>query len=222
MTLDEINTLVINCRLCPRLVVWREAIAREKRRAFRNEEYWGKPVPGFGDPKASVFAVGLAPGAHGSNRTGRQFTGDASGDFLYPALFRAGFASQPNSSSLGDGMKLFDLYTAPICRCAPPNNKPNKIEISNCLPFLLRELEQIQPKVIVAFGRIAFETIARIFSVKNKIPLFLHNGTIKLPGERWLVSSYHPSRQNTQTGRLTVEMFDQVWKTVRKLRDVPG
>lgn len=217
MTLEELNTELLTCRRCPRLVAWREKMAAEKRRAYRDEVYWGKPVPGFGDPQARVFVVGLAPGAHGSNRTGRQFTGDASGDFLYPALYRAGFASQPRSISRTDGMTLTGLYTAPVCCCAPPDNKPTPQEMMNCQSYLMRELELIQPKVFVALGRIAFESIIRINSIQNKTLTFAHNTVHELPGRRWLVCSYHPSRQNTQTGRLTVEMFDRVWQTVRGL-----
>jgi uracil-DNA glycosylase len=217
MSLQQINTELLNCRHCVRLVEWREKVALEKRRAYRDWTYWGKPVPGFGDPHARVFVVGLAPGAHGSNRTGRQFTGDASGDFLYSALFRAGFASQPNSISREDGLKLIDLYTAPVCRCAPPDNKPTPQEMANCQSYLEREFELIQPKVLVALGRIAFERILRIYSIQNTSIAFAHNVVCETPDGRYLVCSYHPSRQNTQTGRLTVEMFDQVWKTVQAL-----
>jgi uracil-DNA glycosylase family 4 len=198
-------------------VEWRERVAHEKRRAHRDWEYWGKPVPGFGDHHACVFVVGLAPGAHGSNRTGRQFTGDASGDFLYPALYRAGFASQPNSVSRDDGLVLTDLYTAPICRCVPPDNKPKPQEMKNCQPYMELELDLIQPKVIVVLGRIAFESILRILSIRDPSIAFAHNAAYIIPGDRWLVCSYHPSRQNTQTGRLTIEMFDHVWKTARGL-----
>jgi uracil-DNA glycosylase family 4 len=159
MTLQQLNTELLECRRCPRLVEWREEVALEKRRAYRDQVYWGRPVPGFGDPHARVFVVGLAPGAHGSNRTGRQFTGDASGDFLYPALYRAGFASQPVSVTRDDGLTLSDLYTAPVCRCAPPDNQPTSQEIHNCQPYLLRELELIQPRVIVVLGRIAFTAL---------------------------------------------------------------
>ncbi len=214
MTLDELTAELLACRHCPRLVEWREKVAREKRRAYRDQEYWGKPVPGFGDPRARVFVVGLAPGAHGSNRTGRQFTGDASGDFLYAALFRAGFASQPTSTSRDDGLTLNDLYTAPVCRCAPPDNKPTPQEMANCQPYLVREIELIQPKVFVALGRFAYESIIRIHSIQNNTLKFVHNAVYQLPGGHWLVCSYHPSRQNTQTGRLTVEMFDDIWRTV--------
>jgi uracil-DNA glycosylase family 4 len=217
MTLQELNTELLTCRRCPRLVEWRERVAREKRRAYREWEYWGKPVPGFGDEHASVFVVGLAPGAHGSNRTGRQFTGDASGEFLYAALYRAGFASQPISISRADGLVLSNLYTAPICRCVPPDNKPNSQEMANCQPYLVRELELIHPKIIVALGRIAFEGILRILAIQDPSVTFIHNAAYHISPDKWLVCSYHPSRQNTQTGRLTVEMFDQVWKTVQEI-----
>jgi uracil-DNA glycosylase family 4 len=217
MTLQQLNAELLDCRRCPRLVEWRETVALEKRRAYRNQTYWGRPVPGFGDPHGRVFVVGLAPGAHGSNRTGRQFTGDASGDFLYPALFRLGFASQPTSVSRADGLTLTDLYTAPVCRCAPPDNKPTPQEIANCQPYLERELELIQPRVFVVLGRIAFERILRIYSIKDTTIPFVHNIVHEIPDGKYLVCSYHPSRQNTQTGRLTVAMFDQVWKTVREL-----
>jgi uracil-DNA glycosylase len=230
MTLPQLNEELLDCRRCPRLVEWREKVSLEKRRAYRDQVYWGRPVPGFGDPHARVFVVGLAPGAHGSNRTGRQFTGDASGDFFYPALYRAGFASQPVSLSRDDGLILSDLYTAPVCRCAPPDNKPTLQEMENCRPYLERELEILQPKVIVVLGRIAFDSILRIcHTVSNlqaEAPIaFSHAAVYHLRtsaffihhSDFWLVCSYHPSRQNTQTGRLTVEMFDQVWKTVREL-----
>lgn len=230
MTMESLTTLnesVLACRRCPRLVAWREQVAREKRKAYRDQEYWGKPVPGFGDPAARVFVVGLAPGAHGSNRTGRQFTGDASGNFLYPALYRAGFASQPEALSRFDGLVLTDLYTAPVCRCAPPDNKPSPAEMTNCQPYLERELELIRPQVIVALGRIAFESVLRIYSPplkdggrkKNVVSfVFAHSAVYKL-GETdpWLVCSYHPSQQNTLTGKLTVEMFDAMWQKVREL-----
>jgi uracil-DNA glycosylase family 4 len=217
MTLQELNAELLNCHRCVRLVEWREKVATEKRRAYHDWTYWGKPVPGFGDPHARVFVLGLAPGAHGSNRTGRQFTGDASGDFLYPALYRAGFASQPTSISRDDGLTLDNLYTAPVCRCAPPDNRPTLQEMTNCQPYLERELEIIRPKVLVALGRVAFEHILRIYSIKATNLTFAHNIVQEIPNEMILICSYHPSRQNTQTGRLTVEMFDQVWKNVREL-----
>jgi uracil-DNA glycosylase family 4 len=219
MTLTELDKEIINCRKCPRLVAWREQVAREKRRAYQNWDYWGKPVPGFGDPHARVFVVGLAPGAHGSNRTGRQFTGDASGNFLYPALFRAGFASQPESTHRGDGLALKDLYTAPVCRCAPPDNKPALQEMLNCQPYLKRELDLIKPKVIVVLGRIAFDSIIRLYSIRNSGWKFSHAAQFHLPDEKWLLCSYHPSQQNTLTGRLTLPMFDQIWRQARELLD---
>ncbi len=231
MNLVKLNSELIQCRKCPRLVAWREQVAREKRKAYKDQDYWGKPVPGFGDPAARVFVVGLAPGAHGSNRTGRQFTGDASGNFLYPALYRAGFASQPDSVSRFDGLILTDLYLSAVCRCVPPGNKPNAEEIANCQPYLEAELQLIRPKVIVALGRIAFESIVRIFSLQNSGWKFAHgaayrfsNETCPLPAEHWLLNtdhwllaSYHPSQQNTLTGRLTTEMFDEIWKKAREL-----
>src|SRR5512134_3553659 len=154
--LDQLNQEVISCYKCPRLVAWREEVARVKRRAYQGQEYWGKPVPGFGDPKARVLVVGLAPGAHGSNRTGRQFTGDASGGFLFPALYRAGFANQSSAESRGDGLILKDMYITASGRCAPPANKPTSEELDNCQPYLEREMEILKPKVIVCLGRIAF------------------------------------------------------------------
>jgi uracil-DNA glycosylase family 4 len=233
--LADLNRQIIDCRKCPRLVAWREAVAAEKRRAYRDWDYWGKPVPGFGDAHASVLVVGLAPGAHGSNRTGRQFTGDASGDFLYPALHRAGYASQPHSTSRDDGLKLNGLYLAAAGRCAPPANRPTPQELANCQPYLEREIELIKPRVIVCLGRVAFERILRVFSVRPSTFEFRHaayyrleNGkTVSLaaagnrilPDAVWLVCSYHPSQQNTLTGKLSRRMFDQVWKKARELSD---
>lgn len=217
MDLDDLKREILACRRCPRLVDWRERVAREKKRAYREWEYWGKPVPGFGDPHGRVFVVGLAPGAHGSNRTGRQFTGDASGDFLYAALHRAGFASQPRSVSRQDGLWLTNLYTAPVCRCAPPDNKPTPAEMDNCQSFLVRELDLLRPEVIVVLGRIAFDRLLRLQPGDASRPRFAHGTKYRLEAGQWLVCSYHPSRQNTQTGRLTAAMFDQVWRTVRAL-----
>ena len=217
MRLDEMNRELFECRRCPRLVEWREQVARTKRKVYQDWEYWGKPVPGFGDEKGRVFVVGLAPGAHGSNRTGRQFTGDASGDFLYPALYRAGFASQPDSTSREDGLRLTDLYTAPVCRCAPPDNRPTTAEMANCRPYLETEIILLRPKVFVALGRIAFDALLRILELNDPGMTFSHLAVYAIPRGRFLVASYHPSRQNTQTGRLSVEMFDRVWITVREL-----
>jgi uracil-DNA glycosylase len=217
MNLTELNQIIIGCHKCARLVEWREQVAREKRKAYRDQDYWGKPVPGFGDPAARVFVVGLAPGAHGSNRTGRQFTGDASGNFLYPALHRAGFANQPDSCSRDDKLQLTDLYIAAAARCAPPDNKPTIEELANCQPYLERELQLIQPKVIVVLGRIAFERVLRIFSIRNPNWKFAHGAHWQLDTGHWLLASYHPSQQNTLTGKLTVEMFDQIWAQARTL-----
>ncbi|MGC8857042.1 MAG: uracil-DNA glycosylase, partial [Anaerolineae bacterium] len=179
--------------------------------------YWGRPVPGFGDPAARLLVVGLAPGAHGSNRTGRMFTGDASGDFLYPALYRAGFASQPRATSRDDGLTLRGLYITAVCRCAPPANKPAPEELNNCQPFLEGEIEILKPKVIVVLGRIAFERVLRIYSVRPSNFKFEHGAFFKLDGGPWVLCSYHPSQQNTATGKLTAAMFDQIWKKAQAL-----
>jgi uracil-DNA glycosylase family 4 len=211
-TLTELNQTLLTCQLCPRLAQWRQQVAREKRRAYRDFEYWGKPVPGFGDPSARIFIVGLAPGAHGSNRTGRQFTGDGSGDFLFPALYRAGIANQPTSSHLGDGLILTNAYTAPVCRCAPPANKPTPEEMRNCLPYLKQELDLIKPTVLVALGRIAFESILRLYNLPIKTFHFAHCAEHPLPQGVTLLCSYHPSQQNTLTGKLTIPMFDAIWQ----------
>lgn len=213
--MESLNGQIISCRRCPRLVKWREEVARVKRKAYKDEEYWGKPVPGFGDPQGRVIVVGLAPGAHGSNRTGRQFTGDASGSFLYPALHKAGFANQPKSESRGDGLILRDMYITASGRCAPPENKPTPEELNNCQPFLERELEIINPKVIVCLGKIAFDRILKIFAVRRLT--FSHGAVYKLDSGHWLLCSYHPSQQNTSTRKLTVEMFDAIWEKAREL-----
>lgn len=226
-TLTSLNTEIVACRKCPRLVEWREEAARVKRKAYLDQEYWGKPVPGFGDPQARVLVVGLAPGAHGSNRTGRQFTGDGSGGFLFPALQRAGFANQAEAESRSDGLILKDMYITASARCAPPGNKPSNEELNNCQPFLEHEIEIIQPKVIVALGRVAFERVLRIINRKlvlseveaSKIvnPKFSHGATYELITDHWLLCSYHPSQQNTLTGKLTVDMFDDIWKKAKAL-----
>jgi uracil-DNA glycosylase len=208
------------CRRCPRLVAWREEVARVKRRAYRDEEYLGKPVPGFGDRGAHVLVIGLAPAAHGANRTGRMFTGDSSGDFLYAALHRAGFASQPISRRRDDGLTLHDMFISAVCRCAPPDNKPLPAEIAACRPFLEREIVLLPDlRVVVALGRLAFDAALRQFAPVEDAatrPAFGHAAVHPLAGGRWLVASYHPSRQNTQTGRLTTEMFDRAWAQVRQ------
>lgn len=226
MTFEELEKEIISCRKCPRLVLWREKIGDVKRRAFLGECYWAKPVPGFGDPAARVLVLGLAPGAHGSNRTGRMFTGDASGDFLYPALRRVGFASQPLSKARDDGLQLTNLYITAVCRCVPPDNKPTNAEIINCRPYLLKEMELLDKlEGIVALGKIAYESAVQILKLKGstlKYPEFGHGVySSPQPGISWLLASYHPSRQNTQTGRLTSKMFDQIWDIVKDLTE-PG
>ncbi len=219
--LEKLNSEVIACRKCSRLVEWREEVARVKRKAYQDQEYWGKPVPGFGDPQARVLVVGLAPGAHGSNRTGRQFTGDASGGFLFPALQRAGFANQASAESRSDGLILKDMYITASGRCAPPDNKPSVEELNNCQPYLEREIGIIQPKVIVCLGKIAFDRILKIFSLRNF--KFSHGVVYQLPASSFvdhplsLLCSYHPSQQNTSTGKLTVTMFDAIWAQAKKL-----
>jgi len=218
----DLEEAQISCRKCPRLVEWREEVARVKRRAYLDWDYWGKPVPGFGDYEAQVLVIGLAPGAHGANRTGRMFTGDGSGDFLYPALFNAGFANQPRATHRGDGLRLENMFISPVCRCVPPGNKPKPEEINNCRPYLEAELDLLSNlKVIIALGKIAFDQTLRIFRQRTGSKLrfdFKHNAGYSLgEGLPWLVASYHPSRQNTQTGRLTEEMFAQVWENVSGL-----
>ena len=215
--LDKLNSQIIACFRCPRLVAWREEVARVKRRAYRDQEYWGKAVPGFGDPQARILIVGLAPGAHGSNRTGRVFTGDASGGFLYPALYRAGFANQPTALSIDDGLLLKDVYIAAVAHCVPPDNKPMPEELDNCQPYLERSLEILKPQVIVCLGSIAFARILRLHSIRNSAWKFGHGALYQLEEGTWILCSYHPSQQNTQTGRLTAAMFDEIWSTVKSL-----
>ena len=215
--LEQLHEEVIQCRKCARLVAWREEVARVKRKAYRDQEYWGKPVPGFGDPQARIFVVGLAPGAHGSNRTGRNFTGDASGGFLYPALYRAGLANQPTAVSRDDGLMLRDIYLAASARCVPPENKPTLEEMDNCQPYLERELEILKPRVIVCLGRIAFERVLRLYSVRNPAWKFGHGAVYRLDDGPWILCSYHPSQQNTLTGRLTAQMFDEIWAKAKAL-----
>jgi uracil-DNA glycosylase family 4 len=221
--LTLLNEEVITCRRCARLVIYREQIARDKRRAYRDWEYWGKPVPGFGDPNASVLILGLAPGAHGSNRTGRPFTGDASGYFMYPVLHRTGFASQPNGTHRDDGLILRDAYITAAVRCAPPANKPLPEELATCATFLDRELACLQNlRIVVALGRIGFDAylnyLKRRGMIHNKAAyVFAHGAEYKLPDGKILVVSYHPSNQNTQTGKLTEEMFTAVFRRVAEL-----
>lgn len=223
--LNVLNSEVTSCTLCPRLVTYREQIAREKRRAYRDWEYWGKPVSGFGDPNARVVILGLAPGAHGSNRTGRPFTGDASGKFMYPVLHETGFASQPSATDRNDGLVLKDLYITAAVRCAPPDNKPLPQELASCAPYLDRELQGLKnAKVIVALGRIGFEAYLNYLKRSGNLPskkpyVFAHGACYAMPDGRTLLASYHPSNQNTQTGKLTRPMFVRIFKEAARLAD---
>jgi len=223
--LEKLNQEVIACVRCPRLVSYREQIAREKRRAYRDWEYWAKGVPGFGDPNARVIILGLAPGAHGSNRTGRPFTGDASGNFMYPVLYETGFASQPQATDRNDGLVLRDLYITAAVRCAPPDNKPSPQELANCAPYLDKELAGLKnAKVIVALGKIGFDaylnSLKRKGELKTKTPyVFQHGANYKMPDGRTLLASYHPSNQNTQTGKLTRSMLVTIFQQARRLAD---
>jgi uracil-DNA glycosylase family 4 len=223
--LTVLNREVVACTRCPRLVVYRENIAREKKRAYRDWEYWGKPVPGFGDPHARVLIMGLAPGAHGSNRTGRPFTGDSSGKFMYPVLYETGFASQPTSTARDDGMKLTNLYITAAVRCAPPDNKPLPQELAECSYFLDRELAGLKDvKVVVALGKIGFDAYLnyvqrRGLLASKKTYIFKHGAHYRMPDGKVLLASYHPSNQNTQTGKLTREMFVEIFKQAALLAD---
>jgi uracil-DNA glycosylase family 4 len=252
--LTILNREVVACTRCPRLVAYREKIAREKRRAYRDWEYWGKPVPGFGDPHARVLIMGLAPGAHGSNRTGRPFTGDASGNFMYPVLYETGFASQPTATDRNDGLELKDLYITAAVRCAPPNNKLLPEELANCAHFLDRELAGLKHvKVVVALGKIGFDAylnylkrrLTHPFAKNAEEPalserseskgwgtqvngthftkkdyVFKHGASYRMPDGNVLLASYHPSNQNTQTGKLTREMFVKIFKQAAKFADM--
>jgi len=225
--LGQLNREVGACTRCPRLVEYRERISRVKRRAYLACEYWGKPVPGFGDPDARVLVLGLAPGAHGSNRTGRPFTGDASGKFMYPILYEAGFSNQSHATDRDDGLELKDLYITAAVRCAPPDNKPLPEELSNCAPYLDREMDGLKKvRVVVALGRIGFEAylnyLKRRGLLQSKIPYqFKHAASYKMPDGKTLLASYHPSNQNTQTGKLTRPMFAAIFQDARRLADNP-
>jgi uracil-DNA glycosylase family 4 len=220
VSLDEIQAQVIACTRCPELRAYDAQVAREKKRAYLDQEYWGKPVPAFGDPHARIMLVGLAPGAHGSNRTGRPFTGDASGDFLYPALYRAGLASQPHAVARGDGMRLSHTLITAAARCAPPQNKPTSQELRNCFPYLLAEFDALADlRVLVGLGAIGFDAALRVlrerdFTIEPSKPKFGHGAEAHARlGERHVVAiaSFHPSRQNTNTGKLTAPMFDAIF-----------
>lgn len=225
MALSDIRRAIIECRNCPRLRTYCKRVGREKRAAFRNETYWAKPVPGFGDPQARILLVGLAPAAHGGNRTGRVFTGDGaggSGDFLMSALHANGFANQPYSRGIEDGLELKDVWIAAVARCAPPENKPTPQEIANCRPHLRAEIGALQNlRVHVALGRIAFDEIWKLLAEQDvrpsKRPTFEHGRVYRTNGGPAVVASYHPSRQNTHTGRLTQTMLRAVFRKARAL-----
>jgi uracil-DNA glycosylase family 4 len=220
--LAVLNNEIVDCRKCPRLVEYRETVARVKRRAFRDWTYWGRPVPGFGDARAALLILGLAPAAHGANRTGRVFTGDRSGDFLYAALHKAGFANQPTSVKRDDGLQLKNAYIAATIRCAPPANKPLPSEITNCRGYLVRELDILQPRAVLALGKIAWDAYLEILKLRGLIASraafhFAHGAEAELPGGgARLFGVYHPSQQNTQTGRVTPAMYAQVLRRIRQ------
>lgn len=218
----SLNDAIIHCTACPRLVEWREQVAREKRRAYLDWDYWGKPVPGFGDRQARLLILGLAPGAHGANRTGRMFTGDSSGDTLFGSLYRTGFANQPTSRHSDDGLQLVDAFLTAVGRCAPPQNKPKAAELHNCRPYFKRELALLdQTTVVVALGRLAFNGFLRVLrdgGLAFTKPKFAHGACFRAP-KPWphLIASYHPSQQNTLTGRLTEAMLDDIFNLARRL-----
>lgn len=211
---------IVACRLCPRLVAWRERVARERRASFADQEYWGRPVPGFGDPRARIVVVGLAPAAHGGNRTGRVFTGDRSGDWLFAAMFRAGLANQSTSISVDDGLALTGAYVCAAVRCAPPQNKPTPQERTACLPFLRRELALLtEVAVVLVLGQFAYQVVAAELGVRPR-PRFGHGAEAVAPDGRVVLCSYHPSQQNTFTGTLTEPMFDAVFARALELAAV--
>ncbi|MDA2957452.1 MAG: uracil-DNA glycosylase [Actinomycetota bacterium] len=215
--LVELHDEIVDCGRCERLVEWREMAATEKRASYRDEEYWGRGVPGFGDPMAKVLVLGLAPAAHGANRTGRIFTGDRSGDWLYRAMYRAGFANQPTSTHRGDGLRLVGAWVTSAVKCAPPDNKPSTDERDACVPFLRREIAALSRlRVVVCLGAFAYEAACREFSVKPR-PKFGHGVEAESPSGVSLVCSFHPSQQNTFTGRLTEPMFDAIFERVAQL-----
>jgi len=219
--LRRIEAEVVACRACPRLVAWRELVAVEKRASFREGDYWGRPVPGFGDPEATVVIVGLAPAAHGGNRTGRVFTGDRSGDFLFASLHRTGYANQPTSSRRGDGLRLAGCYITAAVKCAPPANKPSVEERETCRPYLERELARLdRARVVVVLGQFAYDVTARLLGVRPR-PRFGHGVEVPLAGGRTLLCSYHVSQQNTFTGTLTEPMLDDIFGRARTLAGQP-
>jgi uracil-DNA glycosylase family 4 len=216
-SLADLEARIVTCRACPRLVAWREEVARVKRAAFASETYWGRPVPGFGDPEARVMVLGLAPAAHGANRTGRVFTGDRSGDWLFASMYRTGYANQPTSVSADDGLRLTDLWVAAAVRCAPPANKPAPDERDRCLPYAREELDLLsQVSVIVCLGAFAWDAALRILGGARPRPKFGHLAEAPVGGYT-LLGSFHPSQQNTFTGKLTVPMTDAVFHRAREL-----
>lgn len=219
MDLAVLNNEIVNCRQCPRLIDWCETVAQEKRAAYRDEDYWGKPVTGFGDPDAAIAVVGLAPAAHGANRTGRMFTGDRSGDWLYAGLYRAGLANQAEAVSADDGLKLNNVWVTSAVKCAPPENKPTAAEQNTCRPFLTRELSALKNlSVIVTLGGIGTTAVARHFDISPR-PKFGHGVEVQISDRLTLVCSYHVSQQNTFTGRLTEPMLDDIFRRARELCD---
>jgi uracil-DNA glycosylase family 4 len=214
--LERLERRVVRCRRCPRLVDWRERVAREKRAAFRDEDYWGRPVPGFGDPRAGVYVLGLAPAAHGGNRTGRVFTGDRSGDWLFASLHRTGFANQATSRHRDDGLRLEGAFIGAAVRCAPPANRPLPKERENCLPYAARELELIEPQVIVCLGKFAWDAACQLLGLRPK-PRFGHGAEHRTDAGPVLLATYHPSQQNTFTGKLTEGMTDAIFTRAREL-----
>jgi uracil-DNA glycosylase family 4 len=215
--LDDLRDRVVSCRTCPRLVDWREQVARDKRAAFADQDYWGRPVPGFGDPHADVIVVGLAPAAHGANRTGRMFTGDRSGDFLYAGLFRAGVANQPTSVGPDDGLRLTGVWITSPVKCAPPANRPTTAERDACAPFLTAEIDAIDPRVYLALGGFAWDAVCRHAGWIGRRPRFGHGNEATLADDRTLLGCYHVSQQNTFTGRLTEEMLDAVLARAKQI-----
>jgi uracil-DNA glycosylase family 4 len=216
-SLERVTAEVVDCFKCPRLVAWREQVGREKRAAYQHDDYWARPIPGFGDPTAELLLVGLAPAAHGGNRTGRIFTGDRSGDWLFSALYRAGYANQPTSTRRDDGLRLIGAYISACVRCAPPANKPTPQERDTCLPYLQRELRLLNNvKVIVCLGKFAYDGLAQVLGLKRR-PQFGHGVEAPLADGRTIMCSFHPSQQNTFTGKLTVPMFDAIFARAREL-----
>ena len=221
---NRLQRRIVRCKKCPRLIDHCKAIAVKKRKAYADERYWGKPVENFGDGTSDLLVMGLAPGAHGANRTGRMFTGDRSGDWLYQAMYKAGFANQSKSMARDDGLQLMNAVVSGVCHCAPPDNKPTREEVANCQPFLLQTVQQVSPQVVLALGRLAWTEIMRLAKVSGwldssptKPPKFSHGAEHLFDNQFWVLGSYHPSQQNTFTGRLTEPMLDAVFARAKQL-----